>query len=259
MKRNAHAWLAAVGPWALIAVSLAATAGAQSPIQRGQGSPSPSASQRNDDAEGSENTIKFRITRRPRQQEPTPPAPGAAGSTFALDPGDAEWTLSISDSAEVLILHHGVQVARGSHAFWAQGESSAGAHLGVTARTDNLVRISGAVDGLGLKVQGSAQPVSPRELRVDLDIAAAKAVSSISGGGMNWTFNLDSPSFGGKVAEPKLLLDKTGWRWPVAAGQELMVRFDKPLAKLFFDHDQKNEVRTHFVGDRIRPGRAGSA
>ena len=256
MKRNAHAWLTAVGPWALIAVSLAPGAGAQSPIQRGQRPPSPSASQRNDDAEGSENTIKFRITRRPGQEEAAPPAPGATGSTFALDAGDAEWTLSISDSAEVLIFHHGVQVAKGSHAFWAQGENSAGAHLGVTARTGNLVRISGAVDGLSLGVQGSAQPVSPRELRVDLAIAAAKAFSGISGGGMSWTFNLDSPSFGGKAAEPKLLLDKTGWRWPVAAGQELMVRFDKPLARLFFDHDQKNEVRTHFVGDRIRPGRA---
>jgi hypothetical protein len=255
MKRNAHAWLAAVGPWALIAVSLAEGAGAESPIQKGQGPPSPSASQRNDDAEGSENTIKFRITRRPGQEEAAPPTPGATGSTFALDAGDAEWTLSISDSAEVLIFHHGVQVAKGSHAFWAQGESSAGAHLSVTARTGNRVRISGAVDGLSLGVQGSAQPVSPRELRVDLAIAAAKAFSGISGGGMSWTFNLDSPSFGGKAAEPKLLLDKTGWRWPVAAGQELMVRFDKPLARLFFDHDQKNEVRTHFVGDRIRPGR----
>ena len=255
MIRNAHAWLASVGLWALIAVSLAEGAGAQSPIQRGQGLPSPSASQRKEDAEGSENTIKFRITRRPRQREAAPPAPGAAGSTFALDPGDAEWTLSISDSAEVLIFHHGVQVAKGTHAFWAQGESSAGAHLSVTARTDNLVLISGAVDGLGLKVQGSAQPVSPRELRVDLEIGAAKAFSSISGGGMSWTFNLDSPSFGGKVGEPKLLLDKTGWRWPVAVGQELMVRFDEPLARLFFDHDKQNEVRTHFVGDRIRPGR----
>ncbi|MGZ3385553.1 MAG: hypothetical protein ACXWNF_11590, partial [Isosphaeraceae bacterium] len=255
MIRNAHAWLASVGLWALIAVSLAEGAGAQSPIQRGQGLPSPSASQRKEDAEGSENTIKFRITRRPRQREAAPPAPGAAGSTFALDPGDAEWTLSISDSAEVLIFHHGVQVAKGTHAFWAQGESSAGAHLSVTARTDNLVLISGAVDGLGLKVQGSAQPVSPRELRVDLEIGAAKAFSSISGGGMSWTFNLDSPSFGGKVGEPKLLLDRTGWRWPVAVGQELMVRFDEPLARLFFDHDKQNEVRTHFVGDRIRPGR----
>ena len=69
MIRNAHAWLASVGLWALIAVSLAEGAGAQSPIQRGQGLPSPSASQRKDDAEGSENTIKFRITRRPRQEE----------------------------------------------------------------------------------------------------------------------------------------------------------------------------------------------
>ena len=154
MIRNAHAWLASVGLWALIAVSLAEGAGAQSPIQRGQGLPPSSASQRKDDAEGSENTIKFRITRRPRQREAAPPVPGAAGSTFALDPGDAEWTLSISDSAEVLIFHHGVQVAEGTHAFWAQGESSAGAHLSVTTRTDNLVLISGAVDGLGLKGSG---------------------------------------------------------------------------------------------------------
>ena len=123
MIRNAHAWLASVGFWALIAVSLAEGAGAQSPIQRGQGLPSLSASQRKDNAEGSENTIKFRITRRPRQKEAVPPAPGAAGNTFALDPGDAEWTLSISDSAEVLIFHHGVQVAKGTHAFWAQGKA----------------------------------------------------------------------------------------------------------------------------------------
>ena len=40
MIRNAHAWLASVGLWALIAVSLAEGAGAQSPIQRGQGLPS---------------------------------------------------------------------------------------------------------------------------------------------------------------------------------------------------------------------------
>jgi len=255
MKLNAHAWLAAVGPWALIAVSLAPGAAAQSPIQRGQGPPSPAASQRNDDAEGPENTIKFRITRRPGQEVAAPPAPGATGSTFALDAGDAEWTLSINDGADVLIFHQGVQVVKGSHAFWAQGESSAGAHLSVTARTANLVRISGAVDGLSLAVQGSAQPVSPRELRIDLAVAAAKAFSGISGGGMSWTFNLDSPTFGGKAAEPKLLLDKTGWRWPVAAGQELMVRFEKPLNRLFFDHDKKNEVRTHYVGERIQPGR----
>ena len=35
---------------------------------------------------------------------------------------------------------------------------------------------------------------------------------------MSWSFKLDSPAFGGKDEEPKLLLDKTGWRWPVADG-----------------------------------------
>ena len=64
------------------------------------------------------------------------------------------------------------------------------AHVGVTARTATQVRMSGAVDGLSLAVQGSAQPVSPRELRVDLAVAAAKAYSGITGGGMTWVFKL---------------------------------------------------------------------
>lgn len=127
--------------------------------------------------------------------------------------------------------------------------------ISVTARTGNQVRIGGAVDGLSLAVQGTAQPVSPHELRVDLSLAAAKAFSDITGGGMSWSFKLDSPTFGGKAEEPRLLLDRTGWRWPVADGQELMVRFDKPLAKLFFDHDKKSEIRTHYVGDHFRSGR----
>jgi hypothetical protein len=253
MKRNAHAWLAWVGVWGLIAGS--SLAGAQTPSPKGRGPSPASAVQKRAEPGGSENTIKFRITRRPRQEEAGAPAPRAPGSTFALDPGDAQWTLSINDSGEILIFHRGVQVVKGSHAFWGQGDSLAGAHFSVAARTGDQVQMSGTVDGLGLKVQGSARPASPHELRLDMDIAAAKVFSSITGGGVSWTFKLDSPSFGGKVAEPKLLLDKTGWRWPIAEGEELMVRFDAPLARLFFDHDKKNEVRTHFVGDRIRPGR----
>ena len=35
-----------------------------------------------------------------------------------------------------------------------------------------------------------------------------------------------------------------------------MVRFDDPMAKLSIEGNPSNEVRTHFVGDRIRPGRA---
>ncbi len=255
MRCNAQAGLVSVGSRALIAVFVAAASRAQPPVEDGLDLSSVAASRSQDDGQGSETTIKFRITRRPGQREPAPPAPGESGTSFALDRGSAEWTLSINDGAEILIFHHGVQVVKGSHGFWARGETSAGARLGVTARTGNQVRISGAVDGLNLAVQGTAQPASPRELRVDLALAAAKAFTGITGGGMIWSFKLDSPTFDGKAEQPKLLLDKTGWHWPVGGGQELMVRFDKPLPKLFFDHDKKNEIRTFFIGDRFRQGR----
>ncbi len=257
MQHKAQVWRVSVCLWSLIAMILAAVTGARAAVESEPVLSSSAARQTPGGAEGPENTIKFRITRRSGQQEPAAAAPARAeaGGIFALDPGEAEWTLTINDSAEVLIFHHGVQVAKGSHTFWTHGDTSAGAHLNVTARASSQVRISGAVDGLSLAIQGTAQPVSSRELRVELAVAAAKAFSGITGGGMSWSFKLDSPAFGGKDVEPKLLLDKTGWRWPVAAGQELMVRFDKPLAKLLFHQDKKNEIRTQYVGDHFRTGR----
>jgi hypothetical protein len=175
---------------------------------------------------------------------------------FLLDPGDAEWTLSINQRAEVEIVHRGVTVVKSAHQYWTQGWTSAGPDFSVLSRNRDQVRIDGSVSGLGLKIRGLAQPISPRELRLDLDISASKPIANISGGGITWGLNLDSPSFDAKVGEPALLLDKTGWRWPVGGGQEILVRFEKPIAKLFFEKDDKNDIRTIFVGDRVRSGRS---
>jgi hypothetical protein len=208
-------------------------------------------------AEGAGQTMKFRITRRPASQEvPQGESERSSGSNFALDPGDAEWTLWVDDRAEIVIFHRGVGVARGSYVFWAEGTQSAGPQLGVTARTRGRIDVRGIVDRLGLRIQGAAWPLSSRELRLELDVEASRPLTGITGGGLTWTLKLDSPSFSDKPGEPKLLLDKTGWRWPVAPDQELMVRFDHPLPRLFFEKDQKHEIRTNFVGDRIRTGRA---
>ncbi len=179
----------------------------------------------------------------------------AAGSSFAVDPGDAEWTLSIPDVGVILISHRGVQVAKGFTRFWGQAGRPADVRFRAGPRRSDRVELTGAVPSLGLELRGSARPISPHELRIDLDVTASQEHSGIGGGGMSWTLLPDSPSFGGQAEEPKLLLDRTGWRWKVAPDQQLMVHFDRPLAQLLFDQDKKEEVRTGYVGDRIRPGR----
>ena len=168
MIRNAHAWLASVGLWALIAVSLAEGAGAQSPIQRGQGLPPSSASQRKDDAEGSENTIKFRSTRRPRQKEAATPVPGAAAEKYSSSDGswfrDAlRWDaspvdLSFLNADDRPAGHHGFVKADGDRLvfedgtparFW--GANLSGPALFGTPR-DNVPRQARRIAQLGYNI-----------------------------------------------------------------------------------------------------------
>jgi hypothetical protein len=196
-------------------------------------------------------TAKIRITRRPRAGQ----SEGGPGQPFALDPEDAEWAVQVNANGQIEILHWGLQVVRAQNLFLAAGARPADARIRVASRMSDQVDLAGTVDALGLNVEGWAFPISPRELRLELEIDATKAISGITGGGLAWSLKLDSPSFGGQAPEPKLLLDGTGWRWPVAEGQEILVRFDERPARVFFEKDQKQEIRTNFVGDRVRPGR----
>ena len=117
-------------------MSLVEGAGAQFPIQQGQGlpSPSPSASQRKDDAEGSENTVKFRITRRPRQE----PKRGRTSATAAekYSKPDGSWfrgalrwdaapvDLSFLNAADRPAGHHGFVKADGDRFVFEDGKSA---------------------------------------------------------------------------------------------------------------------------------------
>jgi hypothetical protein len=257
MRRRDRACQICAGIIGLIAAALAISVRGQSQDLPGHGQSVARAGSTNSVAQSPGQTMKFRATRRPdlRQEPPAQPAADSKG-VFALDPGEAEWTLWINDQAEILVFYRGVQVLKGSYTFWAEGTQWASAQLAAVGRTRHQVGVRGVVDRLSLKVQGVALPLSSRELRLELDVTASAPFSNITGGGVTWTLNLDSPSFAGKPGDPKLLLDKTGWRWPVTPEQELIVRFDAPLPRLFFEKDQKHEIRSNFVGDRIRPGRA---
>ena len=89
----------------------------------------------------------------------------------------------------------------------------------VPSRGRNQAVINGNVDGFGLKLTGRAVPITPHELRIELDVDAQKSITGLSGGGLAWTVEVDSAVFREKAGEPKLLLDRTGWRWPVLPGR----------------------------------------
>jgi hypothetical protein len=198
-------------------------------------------------------TMKFRITRRPGQAgAPQPPARGAG---FAIDAEGAAWALKVVEAGQVVILHDGVEVVRGGFAFAAREGKPAPGKFTVMDRSPEQIQFQGAVEALGLQWRGWAVPQSPQALRVELDVTASRPMEGIAGGGLTWALKTDAAVLRGRAGAPELLADQTGWRWPVGEGQEVAVRFDRPIARLFFQEDHKSDIRTSFVGDRIRTGR----
>lgn len=184
------------------------------------------------------------------------PARVSPPGEFTLDPGDAEWTLSINNRAGIEIRYRGVPVVTSLNQYWARNFAWASPEFKVVSRTPESLRIDGTAKGLGLTLKGLAQPVSARELRLDFDLVASEAMPGIVGGGMTWKLQLQSPAFTHPVGVPTLFPGKTGWRWPVGEGQEIAIRFEEPIPKLYFEKNQKSEIRTNFVADDVRPGRS---
>ena len=114
--------------------------------------------------------------------------------------------------------------------------------------------LKGEVRDPQLKVSGEARFLAPNRFEIDYAFNASQSFPDVIGGGIQWDLKLESPSLGGRLSDPVLFDDSTGWAWQVAGGQSITVRADDPLAKVYFERNQKNTIRTFFYSDRIAAG-----
>jgi hypothetical protein len=114
-------------------------------------------------------------------------------------------------------------------------------------------QISGRNRTLGFDLAGRVTRASSRQLVWEFDLDAAAASAEVIGGGISFRFDL--ASFGAELGEPALLPGERGWSWgrPGASGVEM--RFDPPLAAVYFERGQKSEVRGFFYKGEIPRGR----
>jgi Cellulase (glycosyl hydrolase family 5) len=66
------------------------------------------------------------------------------------------------------------------------------------------------------------------------------------GFGIEFDLQLDSSTFESPAQAPELLPENQGWRWQTPDGQSMEVKFSPPLAKIFFERQQKNMIRALF-------------
>ncbi len=199
--------------------------------------------------------FKPRLELIPQRQRPAAPA------STSTDAADAEWTMSIQPNATVLVLHKGTAVLRADYVAWAEKrtepplisqwvESSffaENAHAGRAA-------IKGSIPGLDLKASGSIAPLADNALRFDYLFMAAKPHPQIFGAVLDWRFELDSPSFEKRPANPVFLENDAGWTWRTGPDQSVTVRFDRPLDRIVYEANNKSIIRTFHIANSLPAG-----
>jgi hypothetical protein len=119
---------------------------------------------------------------------------------------------------------------------------------------DRSLAISGQLPGLKSELIGSIHPGAPNQLQISVLLGGSQNASGAYGAGIVWEFVLDSPAFGGRLPEPELLDGRSGWKWPVGREEFVTVRSDRPLARVYFENNQKNAIRTVFSSSRGSSG-----
>jgi hypothetical protein len=165
-----------------------------------------------------------------------------------------DWTLTVEPDATVKIYHKSAPVIESRYLFWGAKWSYVHAGFRIKSRTSDSILVACQLPGLKTDATGMIRSRSPNTLEFDFLFKASENLSPVIGGGIQWTFKLDSPSFGGRMPNTQLLDDVTGWRWPVGDGQFITLRSDQPLAKVYFERDQKDLIRTFVYWERVPAG-----
>jgi hypothetical protein len=165
----------------------------------------------------------------------------------------AAWTVQVDERQGLpVVALGGAAAVTSTFVFWRKDWAWAGASTAFKVVAPFEYALSGASEPLGLDLKAGIRKVSERQLTWELDLAARRATPEAIGGGISFRFDL--ANLGLRLGEPELLPDNRGWAWGRAGGPRLEMRFDPPLAAVFFERGQKAEVRAFFYKGEVPQG-----
>jgi hypothetical protein len=173
-----------------------------------------------------------------------PAVPAAAGTG---------WTLRLNETNALPLLEKGGRTALMSNfAFWASNWKWTDLSTKFAIRSPQSYSVTGKNEGLGFTLDGQVTRTGPAEMRWQFVLDAAKSVDGVMGGGMVFKFDLEA--FGAELGEPELLPGNQGWTWGKSAASRLEMRFDPPLAAVYYEVGRKNEIRAFFYKGAVPQG-----
>ncbi len=131
---------------------------------------------------------------------------------------------------------------------------------------DGTTPFTWKVPGLGIEGRGGFRISAANQLQWEWHLTVQKEwrVEGEPGakqphGGLTFFLDLESAARRGCTAAPALKEDRTGFTWEVAPGKTITVGFSTPLASLYFERNNKHEIRCMFYEAPITPGKLGQA
>ncbi|MBF8694848.1 cellulase family glycosylhydrolase [Pseudomonas fulva] len=165
------------------------------------------------------------------------------------------WQVSIDEQNGLpVVTQGGGPVMSAKFDFWGQDWSWTGFQTALSVDGPARYTLQGQNKDLDFELKAAITQVQPQTLAWDFDLDAHSRQRDVIGGGM--VFQFDPAQIAGPMGAPQLLAGNRGWSWGGAEqGRRVEMRFDPPLAKVYFERGNPSELRAFFYKDDIAPGK----
>lgn len=166
---------------------------------------------------------------------------------------DPAWTLEVSGPGAASIRYHHIEVGSFHYVFWGKNWSWANPEVKATpAAGEDAFSVD--VPAMGVKIVGRVRK-NTGELVFEYSVETAAALDGVVGGGLQFDLKPDAPVLADQVMNASLRSDRQGFDWTRSRAPGLSVVFDPPMASVFFERGQKQQVRCYFASERLQPGK----
>ena len=164
----------------------------------------------------------------------------------------ASWSANVDSQGMLEISKGGATAISSKFAFWEKNWAWANQPVDFNVVAPFEYTVAGKNKPLNFDLVGRVSRSSTKQLSWDFGLNARSTLTDVIGGGVVYQFNLES--FKEEMGEPVLLPDNRGWVWGRAAGNRVEMRFDPPLAKVYFERGSKSEIRAFFYNGEVPQG-----
>ena len=163
-----------------------------------------------------------------------------------------EWIANVDQQGLPTISRGGGSVLSSSFGFWGRKWAWADQLNTFKVVAPYEYYFKGKNQTLNFEMSGRGKKSTDRQITWEIDLNAQSASVDVIGGGI--VFKFDPAAFA-ELGEPVLLAGNRGWAWGRSVSSRVEMRFDPPLASVYFEPQQnKSEIRAFFYKDEIPKG-----